>query len=194
MRRFELRAARRPDVKRSRMMVSLVTLLWRFDVRPRQQHPPAPRRPVPIGRHGELCAQRPAIYGPAFRSDWRPMSEMHQFASAQDAGEEDSLQLRDRGSVPPSLREKDRSLQRRQDEVADFLALEVLRKLAGPDRRLQAGRERVPEARRRSRPSGAGWVCYLQLARRRRFRRGIRFPHPIVPGMLGWRRCRLQAA
>jgi DNA-binding transcriptional LysR family regulator len=23
-----------------------------------------------------LCVQRPAIYGPAFRSDWRPMSEM----------------------------------------------------------------------------------------------------------------------
>jgi hypothetical protein len=62
-------------------------------------------------------------------------------SSAQDAGEEDALELRDRGSVPPSLREKDRSLQRRQDEVADFLALEVLRKLAGLDRRLQAGRE-----------------------------------------------------
>jgi hypothetical protein len=59
------------------------------------------------------------------------MSEMYQFASAQDAGEEDTLELRDRRGVPPSLREKDRSLQRRQDEVADFLALEVLRKLAG---------------------------------------------------------------
>jgi hypothetical protein len=57
-----------------------------------------------------LCAQRPAIYGPAFRSDWRPMSEMYQFALAQDAGEKDALELRDRGDLPPALREKDRSL------------------------------------------------------------------------------------
>ena len=37
--------------------------------------------------------------------------EMYQFASAQDAGEKDALELRDRGGVPPALREKDRSLQ-----------------------------------------------------------------------------------
>ena len=66
-----------------------------------------------LGRHEKLCAQRPAIYGPAFRSDWRPMSEMYQFASAQDAGEKDALELRDRGDLPPALREKDRSLQGR---------------------------------------------------------------------------------
>ena len=56
---------------------------------------------------------------------------MYQFASAQDAGEKDALELRDRGDVPPALREKDRSLQGRQDEVADFVALEVSRKFAG---------------------------------------------------------------
>jgi hypothetical protein len=36
-----------------------------------------------------------------------------QFASAQDAGEEDAFELRDRGGVPPALREKDSSLQGR---------------------------------------------------------------------------------
>jgi hypothetical protein len=41
------------------------------------------------------------------------MSEMNQFASAQDAGEKDALELRDQGGVPPALREKDRSLQGR---------------------------------------------------------------------------------
>ena len=41
MRRFELLCGAAPGRERSRMMVSLVTLLWRFDVPPRQQHPPA---------------------------------------------------------------------------------------------------------------------------------------------------------
>jgi hypothetical protein len=41
------------------------------------------------------------------------MSEICQFASAQDAGEEDALELCDWGDVPPALREKDRSLQGR---------------------------------------------------------------------------------
>jgi hypothetical protein len=33
---------------------------------------------------------------------------MYQLASAQDAGEEDALELRDRRGIPPSLLEKDR--------------------------------------------------------------------------------------
>jgi uncharacterized protein GlcG (DUF336 family) len=64
-----------------------------------------------------------------------------QLESAQDAGEEDALELGHRGGIPLAFREKDRSLQRRQDEVTDFLAIEVLRKFSGFHCLLQAGRE-----------------------------------------------------
>src|ERR1700730_5029537 len=64
-----------------------------------------------------------------------------QLESAQDAGEEDALELGHRGGMPLAFREKDRSLQRRQDEVTDFLAIEVLRKFSGFHCLLQAGRE-----------------------------------------------------
>src|ERR1700694_928906 len=63
--------------------------------------------------------------------------------SAEDAAEQDSLELRDGRRVALTLRKKNCSLQRRQDEVADLLALETFWEVACLHGGLQASFQRI---------------------------------------------------
>jgi hypothetical protein len=88
------------------------------------------------GAHPASTARRSNVIGDQCLKSFRPAGR----PSAQHRRKQNPLELRDGRRVAPSLREQDRALERRQDEVADLFALEVLRKLAGLHERVKRSR------------------------------------------------------